>query len=236
MRDVTTSVAAFLILAVLATGIYLGVQKYHQAQAMPQSAALPDLNAVEDLINTLLGGGSTPAPPPTIGAALATPSGPASAPTQPAATRAAPRPTTGTAAPAAPPPTPAPLPTPTPVTTVAAGPHFPFTLRGPVRHDNACTGQSVQGTVVDAEGRPLAGVTVRLEDELGHRATEVSQSTPNKRGKYEFPVGTEPRRIYVWVVDEGGNAISPRVEILHLLPNSGYEAFPCHYVDWQKSE
>lgn len=236
MRDVTTSVAAFLILAVLATGIYLGFQKYHKAQAMPTAAALPDLNAVEDVINTLLGGGSTPVPPPTVGAVLATPSPPGTTPVPPGPTPAAPRLGTGAAATAAPPPTPAPLPTPTPVTPAAAAPHFSFTLRGPVRHDNACPGHFVQGTVVDAQGRPLAGVTVRLEDELGHRATEVSTSTLEERGKYEFSVGEEPRRIYVWVVDEGGNAISPRVEILHLLPNSGYEAFPCHYVDWQKSE
>lgn len=91
------------------------------------------------------------------------------------------------------------------------------------------------GLVRDAQGRPLAGVTVWMEDEFGNRATQVSKSTPGEQGRYEFVLTGEPRRIYVWIVDEGGSPISPRVEILHRLPNSGYETFPCHYVDWQKT-
>jgi len=89
--------------------------------------------------------------------------------------------------------------------------------------------------VRDAQGRPLGGVTVRMEDEFGNSATQVSQSGPGEAGRYAFALTGKPRRVYVWIVDEGGTPISPRVEILHLLPNSGYETFPCHYVDWQKT-
>ncbi len=245
MRDVTTSVAAFLILAVLATGIYLAIQKYHQVNAAASAIALPDVDTVEDLVNSLLGGGSTPAPPPP------TPSGAAKHQTTPTPPPATPSPTVTHQAPRtaatppateeptptlAPPPTPVAPPTPTPAATAAVTRRFPFALQGPVRHDNECPGQYIMGVVRDTRGNPLAGVTVRMEDEYGNSATQVSKSTPGEVGRYDFVLTGVPRRIYVWIVDEGGNPISPRVEILHLLPNSGYEAFTCHYVDWQRTQ
>jgi hypothetical protein len=106
-------------------------------------------------------------------------------------------------------------------------------LDGSVQHDNACPGQYVIGVVRDARGQPLPGVTVRMEDEYGNGDTRVTKSNPGEVGRYEFVLTGPPRRIYVWIVDEGGDPLSPRVEILHRLPNSGYEAFQCHYVNWR---
>lgn len=91
------------------------------------------------------------------------------------------------------------------------------------------------GIVRDGQGRPLVGVTVRMEDEFGNGDTRVTKSNPGEEGRYDFVITGPARRIYVWIIDEGGNPLSPRVEILHRLPNSGYEAFSCHYVDWQRT-
>lgn len=244
MRDVTTSVAAFLILAVLATGIYLGIQKYHQADVTVSTVVLPGADAMEDFVNALLGSGTTPAPPPPTQAVAPGPHTPTPSPSPPTATATrgaarAPAKPSATVQPTltlAPPPTPVAPPTPTPAVTAATARAFPFALQGPVRHDNECPGQYIMGTVRDSAGNPLAGVTVRMEDEHGNSATQVSKSSPGEIGRYNFVLTGEPRRIYVWIVDEGGNPISPRVEILHLLPNSGYEAFTCHYIDWQRTK
>ncbi len=226
MRDVTTSVAAFLILAILTTGIYVGVQKYQEAQALPVTSPLPGLDAVEGVINTLLGGGEAPtAPPPLVESRPSPTDTPTPVP-----------PRTSERAPLVPPPTPVPLPTPTPLPSPAAALGLPFSLRGSVRHDDACGSPAILGTVWTEDGRPLPGITLRLEDEQGNSVTQISASQAGQRGQYRFDIDETPQRYTLWIVDEGGNALSPRVEILHRLPNSGYETFPCHYIDWVRSK
>ncbi|NPA91510.1 MAG: carboxypeptidase regulatory-like domain-containing protein, partial [Chloroflexi bacterium] len=133
-----------------------------------------------------------------------------------------------------PPPTPKPINTPTPGPTPTPIPPFPYVLDGRVTHDNKCPGEYIIGVVKDAEGHPLPGVTVRMEDEYGNGDTRVTKSNGEEAGRYEFVITGGARRIYVWVVDEGGNPLSPRVEIAHRLPNSGYENMRCHYVNWRK--
>ncbi len=230
MRDVTTSVAAFLVLLVIATGLYLSVQGV-QARQPVAAREVFDVQALEEVVNTLLSAGEVDyPPPPTLTPRPVTPS-PSPTPTPTAVILP-----TATPTPPPPPPTPAPPPSPTPASpTPAARPRFLFVLAGTMRHDNACPGEYVMGTVRDARGVPLAGITVRMEDEYGNGDTRVTKGNPGEVGRYDFVLLGPPRRVYVWIVDEGGNPLSPRVEILHRLPNSGYEAFRCHYVDWQRT-
>ncbi len=237
MRDLTTSISAFLVLAILLTGVYVAVQSYERVDRAT-AIALPDANEVEDVLNAILGGGEGPTPPPPPSVVFRkpspTPTPSPTVPTEPASGTPAATPPTATPTLPPPPPTPAPPPTPTPGPTPTPLPRFPYVLSGTIRHDNACPGEYVIGVVRDARGTPLAGVTVRMEDEYGNGDSRVTKSGAGETGRYEFVLYGPPRRIYVWIVDEGGNAISPRVEIMHLLPNSGYEAFKCHYVDWTK--
>ncbi len=246
MRDVMTSISVFLVLAVLLTGAYLA---WHDIQNPDAGAFLPatDIQDVEDFINSLLGNpnapGPTPVQPPlvlltprnqtpvlTATAQTLRPGGTSTA--TPTAAPPSPTPTLTPTVPP-PPPTPAPLPTPTPVPTPTPLPPYPYVLDGSIRHDTACPGEYIIGVVRDARGNPIPGVTVRMEDEYGNGDTRVTKSNPGEVGRYEFVLAGPPRRIYVWVVDEGGNALSPRVEILHRLPNSGYETMTCHYVNWR---
>ena len=234
MRDVTTAVSAFIVIAVLLTGIYLGVQLVQEQRATADLVTLFGVESVYRVMDTLLQAGeaSYPPPPPV------TPRQARSTPTPTSAPDIAPTITaTPTDTPLPPPPTPAPVPTPTPIPTpTRARPSpFPFVLAGPIRHDNACPGEYVMGTVRDAQGRPLVGATLRMEDEFGNGDTRVTKGNPGEEGRYDFVLTGPPRRVYIWVIDEGGNPLSPRVEILHRLPNSGYEAFGCHYVDWRKT-
>ena len=220
MRDVITSVAAFLILAILATGVYLAHEHYQRARAST-SVNAPQIADLESIINTLLGGSpATPAVAPPV---------PTLTPTPPTRPRQSGTPST----PLPPPPTPQALPTPTPVTTsTTTVARYPYTLQHQPRHDNACGGDLIAGAIQDAHGNPLAGIIVRLE-ENGHVQTTQTANNGEKKGHYEFRLSPKPQRVFIGIIDEGGNPLSPRVEILHLLPDSGYEAFHCHYIDWQ---
>ncbi len=219
MRDVITSVTAFLILAILATGVYLAHEHYQRARTATNIAA-PKVADLEGFINTLLGG--NPGTPPVA------PPGPTFTPTLQVHTqRRGPTPT-----PPPPPPTPQALPTPTPGATSTAIARYPYTLQQQPRHDNACKGDAIIGHIQDAQGNPLAGVIVRVESN-GEIHTTQSANNRGRKGYYIFRLSPHPQRVVIGIVDEGGNPLSPRVEILHLLPNSGYETSHCHYVNWQ---
>ncbi len=226
MRDAITSMAAFLILAVLATGVYLARDHYQRARTTTEINA-PAIADIEGFVNTLLGGNPATPPPavamPTLPSVTASPT----ATPLPRAGAATPTPT-----PLPPPPTPQALPSPTPVATASATVRYPYTLRAQPRHDNACGKDMVAGRIQDAQGKPLAGVIVQLKGDFGVKTVQTS-SNAGQKGRYAFHLSGDPQRLFIGIVDEGGNPLSPRVEILHLLPNSGYEAFHCHYVDWQ---
>ncbi|GEM_PF-3993430 len=234
MRDAMTSLGAFLILIVLLSGIYAAWDISHSA---PTAASTVSIAQVGDYLDRLLGSGRTPElPPPTLPkstSTVATTSSPRPSPTPTPTAVISPTPTP-TLPP--PPPTPKPVDTPTPVPTPTPISPYPYVLDGRITHDNACPGEYIIGYVRDAQGRPLPGVTVRMEDEYGNGDTRVTKANPDEIGRYEFVITGPARRIYVWIVDEGGRPLSPRVEIAHRLPQSGYETFRCHYVNWKKNE
>lgn len=236
MRDVTTAVGAFLVLAILLTGVYTVYTAYRDLG--PASAPI-DAETLAQLADTLIRAGEANYPPPPT----VTPWRPTPTPTP---TPPPTRPLTAVQTPTgAPTPTPTPLPPPTPepptptpeaTATPVPRPLFLFELAGRIRHDNNCPGEYVIGTVRDAAGRPLVGITLRMQDEYGNGDTKVTKGAAGEEGRYDFVLFGPPRRIYVWVVDEGGHPLSPRVEILHKLPNSGYETFTCHYVGWRRTQ
>jgi penicillin-binding protein 1C len=107
-----------------------------------------------------------------------------------------------------------------------------YVLTQPVVHNDACPGSYIMGTILNAAGGPVPGVTVTARDEWGNTAQAVSKSGAADFGRFDLPVhsGT-PHTIYVTVLDGSGNAISPTVAVEH---NKGEEGTgPCHHVVFQ---
>jgi hypothetical protein len=120
-----------------------------------------------------------------------------------------------------------PLPSATPVGS------FLFTAR-PVRYTSGdCPGTYALGIVADRSNNPLPNIRLNLVDEFGNAATAMTKPGPGDTGRYDFPMSGPPRRFYLTIVDEGGRALSPRVEILHeLAPQEGKG---CRWVDWRRN-
>jgi hypothetical protein len=116
------------------------------------------------------------------------------------------------------------------VTPVGA---FPFAPRAVRYTSGDCPGTYALGVVADRAGNPLPGVRLSLVDEFGNAATAVTKPGPGDTGRYDFPMGGPARKFYMTVVDEGGRALSPRVEILHDLPPQ--EGKSCRWVDWRRN-
>lgn len=124
-----------------------------------------------------------------------------------------------------------PEPAPTSTAPPTQSPALPFVLARPVRDSTGdCPGQYVLGQVVDRAGSPLPGVRLQLVDEFNNAASAVTKSGQGDLGRYDFPLSGPARRFYLTVVDEGGQPLSPRVEIAHgLAPNADAS---CHWADW----
>lgn len=129
-----------------------------------------------------------------------------------------------------------PFETPSDLTPAPSGtpvPAFPFILARPVRYSNGdCPGTYALGVITDRAGNPLAGVLLNFVDEYGNAATVVTKPGPGDTGRYDFPMGGPARRFYMTIVDDAGNPLSSRVEILHELPP--YEGQNCRWVDWRR--
>lgn len=122
--------------------------------------------------------------------------------------------------------------TPEPSATPIAA--YQYHLAHVVRYTSGdCPGTYALGIVTDRNGNPLPGIKLSLVDEYGNASTAVTKPGPGDTGHYDFPMGGPPRRFYMSVVDQAGNALSPRVEILHdLTPEQGKS---CRWVDWQRN-
>ncbi len=107
-----------------------------------------------------------------------------------------------------------------------------YVVTQPVVHNNACPGSYIMGTILNAAGGPVPGITVAARDEWGNTAQAVSKSGAADFGRFDLPVhsGT-PHTIYVTVLDGSGNAISPAIPVEH---NKGEEGTgPCHHIVFQ---
>jgi hypothetical protein len=120
-----------------------------------------------------------------------------------------------------------PLPSATPVAA------FPFSAR-PVRYSSGdCPGTYALGIVTDRAGNPLPNVGLNLVDEYGNAAVAETKPGPGDTGRYDFPMSGPPRRFYLTIIDDGGRALSPRIEILHEL--APHEGQGCRWVDWRRN-
>jgi hypothetical protein len=104
-----------------------------------------------------------------------------------------------------------------------------YRLAEPIVHDANCPGQYIMGRVINAAGAPLAGITVKLQDQWGNQASTVSKSGAADFGQFDFPIpSASPHQLEIWVVDEGGAPASQPITIQH---RSGAAAdAPCHHV------
>ncbi len=107
-----------------------------------------------------------------------------------------------------------------------------YVLTQPVVHNDACPGNYIMGTILNAAGGPVPGITVAARDEWGNTAQAVSKSGAADFGRFDLPVhSSTPHTIYVTVLDGSGNAISPSVPVEH---NKGEEGTgSCHHVVFQ---
>lgn|GEM_PF-4836697 len=104
-----------------------------------------------------------------------------------------------------------------------------YVLAGPVIHDANCPGSYVMGRMVNADGAPVAGITVYLRDEWGNYAYTTSKSGASDYGQFDFPIpAAAPHQLYLTIVDGNGNQISPAFAIPHKQGEAGDA--PCHHV------
>lgn len=96
-------------------------------------------------------------------------------------------------------------------------------------HDFSCPGNYVMGTVVNAEGAPMAGVRLAMTDAWGNQTFAVSKSEPNDYGRFDFPIyGDGPQQLQLVVLDGNGNPIGAPVLVPHRMDPASDT--PCHHL------
>jgi hypothetical protein len=121
----------------------------------------------------------------------------------------------------------------TPEPSATAIQDHPFALARSVRYSSGdCPGSYALGIITDQGGNPLPGIRLGLVDEYGNAFSAVSKSGPGDTGRYDFPMGGPPRRFFISIVDDAGQPLSPRVELLHDLPP--HQGKGCRWVDWRR--
>jgi hypothetical protein len=159
---------------------------------------------------------STPAETPLPGGGLSTPVVPSPTPVSPMTPTPVSTPTS----------TPAPAPSPS-ETGTEPGPPSGTHQYGIQRNERDCsTGGVIGGWVYDAGGSGLAWARISLYNDYGWSASKQSEGPP-QAGKYEFTMGSDAGLFHLLVVDEGGQPLSPVVDIDY-QPNCSY------HVDWQR--
>ena len=97
-----------------------------------------------------------------------------------------------------------------------------------VAHDQFCSGDYILGQVLSRAGAPVAGVRVVYVDQWGNRNEVLTKNGANDFGRYDFPIGTNARDLYVTIVDSAGNPLSETVGIAHRR----FDALTCHHITW----
>lgn len=102
-----------------------------------------------------------------------------------------------------------------------------------VAHDANCGGNYVMGSVMNAEGQPVAGVRVLYTDSQGNRVEQATSSAAQGYGSFRFPViaPDTPHTINITLLNANGAAISSTAFVQHRQGDAG--DLGCHYVIWQ---
>lgn len=116
--------------------------------------------------------------------------------------------------------------TPTPLAAIGR-----FVAEGRVNPAIACQGTgSINGTVRDAQGNPLAGIMIRIYNDIDYRpAPFISDAN----GRYEIVLGRDAGLFHLVVVGPDGAPLSAVLDINY----PGGTANGCHgTIDWTRSE
>lgn len=97
-----------------------------------------------------------------------------------------------------------------------------------VAHDEFCSGDYILGQVLSRAGAPVAGVRIVVVDQWGNRNEVLTKNGVNDFGRYDFPIGTNTRDLYVTIVDSAGNPLSETVGIAHRR----FDDLSCHHITW----
>ena len=99
--------------------------------------------------------------------------------------------------------------------------------------DSNCPGSYIMGRILNAQGGPVAGATVIMQDEWGNKFVAVSKSGESDYGGFDFPLGyASAVSLNITVLDEAGNPAGPTVTVRHLAPD---DLSPCHHVILQRT-
>lgn len=126
---------------------------------------------------------------------------------------------------------PSPLPgSPTPLPTATPAGLLGYRLAAPVSasFDDSCGGHYIRGAIRNAQGAPLAGITVLAVDQFGNRYLATSKVDPP--GTYDIPIPAQVLQYQIRVV-AGDEPLSENVIVVH---DEDFAQSPqaCHLVNW----
>ncbi len=227
-----TALAFFLILLITCAGTYWAIQTVRTSGTLLSfgntELISPTPVGVRLTLTPFVGLAQSPTPLIVYTPPPATPSPTPQPPIQPAVPTAPPVPPTATRRPLPTQPVTSPTPPPSPT------PSFPFiVLRQGPDFSKGCNGHYIYGYIYDRNGNPLPGVLVHVFDYYGNDfAPAVSKVDPP--GWYDVLISGQRNTWVVEVVDEAGNQLSPRVEVLNTGRFVEGQEACWHRVDFQR--
>jgi len=103
-----------------------------------------------------------------------------------------------------------------------------YQYRAQTNERDCSKGGVIGGWVYDAAGTGLAWARLSLYNDYGWSAGKQSEGPP-QAGKYEFTMGSDAGLFHLLIVDEGGQPLSPAVDI-------DYDPSCSQRVDWERAQ
>ncbi|HXF60410.1 MAG TPA: transglycosylase domain-containing protein [Caldilineaceae bacterium] len=100
-----------------------------------------------------------------------------------------------------------------------------------VAHDANCGGNMVLGQVVNAQGQPVAGVTITYSDPFGNIMQTATSGSPQGYGSFSFRIAVPDQAHTITITAAGGSAAA---SVPHL--QGGPTDQGCHYVIWRGAD
>lgn len=239
-----TAVAFFLILLITCVGAYWVVQTVRTSGGLfsfgtevitptPLTVTEPTFTPLTQLL---------PSPTPVFDAPTPAPASPTATqqpviaatipPTQPPAERTA---TSAAEETEEAQPTESPTPADTPTPPPSPTPAYPFRIieQGP-DYSRGCNGHYIFGYVYDENGNPLSGARIHVFDIYGNDIPPAP-SKADPPGWYDILISSERDTWNVEVVDDSGNQISPRAEVVNTGNFVEGQEACWHRVDFQRT-